>query len=468
MIRDYLTAGYPGLCYITQEYQRAEELLAKEAEGKCTPYAWDCLRGIRKAGTLKVVEPIPDPVEAMGWLNSQDDTILFMHNLNLFMTIPEVKQAIQNGIQYWKSKGSCLAIISATMDFPPEVEKLFYVIDFPLPDEKRLEQIQEDLTKADGVNLEVNPASVLAAKGLTEFEAETAFAYSVATRNSFDPRVVSRAKAQMIKKTGFLEFWEPTDPSLLGGLNGFRNWFNPRMEAYFPGSTKPAPKAILFVGVPGTGKSLTSKVLAACLQWALIRFDISAVKNSLVGESERRMKLATQIIDGFGRAVIWIDEIEKALGGAGASAQTGDVTGNMLGILLTWMEETKSNILISATANRVDILPGELLRRFDQIFFVDAPTPSERTEIIEIMNRKWKTAIPADFASKLEGYTGAEIEKLAKATIFDPIDTAFAGIVPITKTSKETIDALRAWAANRALAANSEDATVIEGRRLKL
>ncbi|MHC1728552.1 MAG: AAA family ATPase [Syntrophobacteraceae bacterium] len=469
MIRDYLTAGYPALYFVTQEPHRAEEVLAKQAEGKCAPYAWDCLRGIRKAGSLKVEETVYDPTDAMRWLNDREDTILFMHNLHLFMAeIPEVKQAIQNGVQYWKSKGSCLCVVAPEIKLTIEVEKFFFVLDFPLPDEDRLAQIQTELSQTDGVYVETSPAATLAAKGLTEFEAETAFSFSLATKGVFDPRVVSRAKAQMIKKSGFLEFWEPGDPKDVGGLGGFKDWFAPRLESYLPGSIKPPPRAVLFVGVPGTGKSLTAKAMAAMIGWDLIRFDITATKDSLVGRSERNMRQAMSIIDGFGRAVVWIDEIEKALGGAGAANKTGDVTGNQLGILLTWMQETKSQILVAATANRVDILPPELLRRFDEIFYVDAPVLAERLEIIPIMNRRFNTEIPLEMAGLMEGWTGAEIEKLARASLFEPVESAVKCIVPITKTSKEVVEALRAWAANRARPANSPNEEVLEGRKLKL
>ncbi len=471
MIRDFLTAGYPALYFLTQEPHRAEDVLADDAEGKCTPYGWDCIRGIRKAGSLKVEEAITDPVEAMKWLNDQSDTILFAHNFHLFMTssMPDVLQGIQNGIQPWKSRGSCLCVIAPTINLTPEVEKLFFAIDFPLPDEARLTQIQVELSQTEGVSVETNAQSILAAKGLTEFEAETAFAYSLATRGSFNASVVSKAKAQMIKKSGLMQFWPPEDPKNIGGLGQFKNYFAKRIEAFEPGSMKPQPKALLFVGVPGTGKSLTAKALASMIGWDLINLDLTAVKDSLVGESERKMRQATSVIDAFGRAVVWIDEIDKVLGGSKVASQTGDVTGSMMGILLTWMQETKAQVLIAATANRVDALPPEFLRRFNAIFYVDTPTLEERREIIPIMNAKYKAEIPLEMAERLEGYTGAEIETLAEDSLFDGVEKALKAIVPITRTSKEDVEALRAWAANRARPANSLSQETPEGtRRLKL
>jgi hypothetical protein len=469
MIREYLTAGYPALWMLTQEPHRAEEILAKESDGKCEAYAWDCLRGIRKAATLKVEEQAFDPTVTMNWLSDQQDTILFAHNLHMFMEIPEVKQAIQNGVQVWKSKGNCLCAISPSINLPPEVEKFFFVIDFPLPDEERLEQIQTELSQMDGVYVNVNPIATAAAKGLTEFEAETAFAFSLATKNEFDPRIVSNAKAQMIKKSGTLQFWPPEDPNTLGGLGLFKKWFEPRLEAFQPDSKKPPPRAILFAGVAGCGKSLTAKVLANMIQWDLIRFDLTAMKNQFVGETERKTREAWRIAEAFGRVVIWIDEIEKIFGGSGSNQQTGDTSTSMLSILLTNMQESKAQILLAATANRAYTLPAELLRRFDEIFFVDTPTLPERREIIAIMNKKWNVKIPIEWASKLDGYTGAEIEKLARSCIFESYETAIKRIVPVTKSGKSDVEAIRAWAQGGATPANTpDDEGSVEGRKLKL
>ena len=141
----------------------------------------------------------------------------------------------------------------------------------------------------------------------------------------------------------------------------------------------------------------------------------------------------------------------------------------MLSILLTNMQETNADIMLVATANRAYTLPGELLRRFDEIFFVDTPTYSERVEIIEIMNRRYESNLPIEFALRLEGYTGAEIEKLARASLFEPAEEALKRIVPVTKSSKQDVEAIRAWAQGGATPANSPDeGTAAEGRKLKL
>jgi SpoVK/Ycf46/Vps4 family AAA+-type ATPase len=229
-------------------------------------------------------------------------------------------------------------------------------------------------------------------------------------------------------------------------------------------------KGLLLVGIPGTGKSLSSKATASILGWPLIRLDIGSLKNSLVGESERRIRQATHVIDAFGKAVIWLDEVEKMFSGTRSSGETdGGTTASMFGHFLTWMAETTSPILVMATANNIAQLPPEFLRagRFDATFFVDLPTKPERIEIIKIMNRKWKSDIPIEYADKLTGYTGAEIEQLAKDSLFDGLETAFKSLVPLSRTMREDITTLREWAKTRARFANTQEDEPDKKRKLR-
>lgn len=467
MIRDHLKAGYPALCILTQEPDRAEQVMLCDGWRFCV---WDCIQGIRQARGSEIVDEVRDPVEAIHWLNNHRDTVLLANNLHLFLDIPEVVQAVQNGIVRWKSIGSCLVMVSPIIKMVPEVEKIFTVIDLPLPDEEALFAIQYDLAKH--LDIEADPETASAAKGLTEFEAETAFALSLIKEGRFSNRVISEAKSQMIRKSGLMEFWEPAAIDDVGGLDRLKTYIRNRSIAFRPGNKNlPKPKGILLVGIPGTGKSLSCKAAASILGWPLIRLDIGALKNSLVGESERRMRQATQMIDAFGEATIWLDETEKAFSGIESSGRTdAGTTASMFGHFLTWLQETTTPILVMATANNIAQLPPEFLRagRFDSIFFVDLPVLAERREIIRIMNKKYGCDIPMDYAEKLQGYTGAEIEQLAKDSLFDGLDTALSSIVPLSKTMKEDVQALREWAKNRARLANSPDECPGEQRKVRM
>lgn len=475
-LKKYLHAGYPSILVVTQEPHRAERLLPCEG---WSFFAWDCLRGIRVVGSTQALDEVRDPVEAINWLRTRQDTVLLAHNLHLFLDSPEVVQAIQNGVERWKGTGCCLVMISpvvSAVGSHPEIEKLFHVIDLPLPDESQLYAMQVELAEGisgDQTQLKVlpDPMTAAAAKGLTEFEAETAFSLSLIEQGRFDHRIIAEVKAQMIRKSGLMEFWQPELIENVGGLDNLKAYIRNRAIAFQPGNEHlPRPKGILLVGIPGTGKSLACKATASILGWPLIRLDIGALKTPLVGESEQRMRQATRIIDAFGEAVIWLDEVEKALAGAQSSGQTdAGTTAAMFGHFLNWMQETTAPVLIMATANNISQLPPEFLRagRFDAIFFVDLPSQPEQSEIIAIMNRRYGTEIPESYSEKLDGFTGAEIEQLAKDALFDGLDAAMSNIVPLSRTMREEINALREWAKTRARLANTAEAHTPASRKVR-
>ena len=216
---------------------------------------WDCIQGIRETGTSKIIEEVRDPVEAIKWLNVYRDTVLCASNLHLFLEIPEVIQAIQNGITLWKGIGSALVMISPIIQLRPEVEKFFTIVDLPLPDDETLINLQNELCKS--VNVNPNKKAARAAKGLTEFEAETAFALSIIRKGYCSTKVISEAKSQMIRRSKLMEFWVPEDIRNVGGLNQLKMFIANRAKAYEPGNEHlPQPRGVILVGIPGTGKSL--------------------------------------------------------------------------------------------------------------------------------------------------------------------------------------------------------------------
>jgi AAA+ superfamily predicted ATPase len=455
-ITNYLKAGYPLIYVCTQEADRATRSI--RADGWKT-YSWDCLRGITEPETGRTLEDVNDPLGSLKWLNTRGDTILIAQNFHHFMNSVEVIQETQNSLPIWKGQGSCLLMAGPRFNLPLELEKYFTLLDFALPTPTDLFAIQQELGAA--VKVLPNLESVEAARGLTEFEAETAFALSLVMKKQFCPEVITEQKKQMIRRTGLMEFWPPVPVDQVGGLELFKQYLQNRMKAFEPGNDHlPKPKALLLVGIPGTGKSLSCKAAASILNWPLIRLDISALKGSLVGESERKIRQATATIDAFGKAVVWLDEIDKVFSGIKSSGHTdGGTTSGMFGHFLTWMQETRSPILVMATANNISELPPEFLRagRFDAMFFVDIPTLTERAQIIRIMNTRYSSQIPLDYAEKLQGWSGAEIEQLAKDSLFDGLEPALENIVPLSRTMKEEITALREWAKTRARKANTAE-----------
>ena len=352
-ISNYLKAGYPALYITTIEPLRATKTL-NTTPFKC--FCWDCLRGITKRDSEKIIEDVIDPLGAIKWLGSQTDTVLVVQNFHHFVASVEIIQEIQNSLVIWKASGCCLVIVGPPAQLPPEIACFFTMLKFRLPTVDDLHAIQQELAQAVGVD--VNHDAIEAALGLTEFEAETAFALSLVLKKRFCAKIVTNQKRQMIKRTGLMEFWPPVPVDQVGGLDLFKQYLENRKQAFETGSRDlPKPKALLLVGIPGTGKSLSCKAAASILGWPLIRLDISALKGSLVGESERKIRQATATIDAFGKLVLWLDEVEKSFAGIKSSGHTdGGTTSAMFAHLLTWLQETKTPMLVMATANDLSLI----------------------------------------------------------------------------------------------------------------
>jgi len=467
-LSSYLKAGYPGLYIKTLEPLRAISTLRMN---DWKSYSWDCQRGIIDRDSGRIIEDVTDPLGAVKCLGAYNDTVLFVQNFHHFISSVEIIQEIQNSISMWKASGCCFVMVGLPVQIPQEISSFFTTLDFKLPSLEELRQIQQEL--GESVEVDVNQEAVEAALGLTEFESETAFALSLVLKKRFCAQTITEQKMQMIRRTGLMEFWPPVPVDQVGGLDLFKQYLNNRKKAFEPCNAHlPKPKALLLVGIPGTGKSLSCKAAASILGWPLIRLDISALKGSLVGESERNIRQATSTIDAFGKAVVWLDEIDKGFAGVKSSGNTdGGTTSGMFGHFLTWMQETTSPVLVMATANNIQELPPEFLRagRFDAMFFVDVPTIKERIEIIKIMIKRYASEIPETYAEQLQGWTGAEIEQLAKDSLFDGLDEALKNIVPLSRTMKEEISALQQWAITRARKANTPEKTepVKTVRRIK-
>ncbi len=181
------------------------------------------------------------------------------------------------------------------------------------------------------------------------------------------------------------------------------------------------------------------------------------------------MRIACSTIEAFGEVIVWVDEVEKAFSGTKSSGETdGGSTANMFGYFLTWLQESKGNTIVMATANDITKLPPEFVRaaRFDATFFVDLPSTLERVEIIKIMNQKYGSKIPTTYAPKLNGFSGAEIEQLSKDSLYDGVDAALEAIVPLSRTMKDEISNLQKWAKNRARLANTPDIEPQEQRKI--
>lgn len=252
-----------------------------------------------------------------------------------------------------------------------------------------------------------------------------------------------------------------------------KEWLRKRQKAYEKNARDfglQEPKGLLLLGVPGCGKSLTAKSIASNWNMPLLRLDIGKVFQGLVGSSEDNIRKTIVTAEAVAPCVLWIDELEKGLSGVQSSGSTdGGVTSRIFSTILTWMQEKTSPVFVVATANNVNMLPPELLRkgRFDDIFFVDLPSAKERENIfsIHLKKRNQNSSFPLQLLAKeTEGFNGAEIEECVKEAMFtayvenpvnpkllaEHIREAIRQTVPLSTTMKEQISSLRKWAESRA------------------
>jgi SpoVK/Ycf46/Vps4 family AAA+-type ATPase len=267
--------------------------------------------------------------------------------------------------------------------------------------------------------------------GLTRSEAENALAKVIVTRSRIDPEDVElllSEKEQIIRKSGMLEYYAtPERFGSIGGLDELKRWLRSRGRAFSEAARQfglPNPKGLLLVGVPGCGKSLTAKAVAAEWKMPLLRFDLGKVFGGLVGQSEENMRRATKMAEAVTPCVLWIDEIEKGLAGSRGGMGDSGVTQRVFGTLLTWMEENPKQVFLIATANDIEGLPPELLRkgRFDEVFFIDLPTPQERANVLAIHltkhHRDYRDFDIARHATASDGFSGAELEQAVISAMY--------------------------------------------------
>ena len=472
MISPYLKAGYPILAVRTYEPDRAQEVFTREIlanDSTYSCYTWNILKGIAQLEINQeglLCQQQVSNEQPLNWLNTQPQNIvLFLWNYHRFLNSFEIVQALQDGRDTWKENFRHVVMLVPDIILPKEIEKSVTIIDFHLPGRDEMEKVIADTkTGIEGKiehKDEDNDVLVNAARGMTLFEAENAFALSAVTSKRFDPDIIAEHKLQIIKKSGFMELYPPVLESELGGLDNYKAYIHNRKRGFYdpniPGSAK--PKAVLLFGLPGGGKSLSAKVTASVLGFPLIRLDISGLKASRVGETEQNTRYAWNTIKAIAPVVVWCEEIEKVFGGVKSSSQSdGGTTASMFGLFLTEMQECTEPVFFVMTCNDIDellsISQGALIRRFDDIFFVDIPSLEERKAILSIMNRRYNAQHDLDLVSYMEGWTGAEIEKFVKNSIYDGPQKAFSHIKPIYSQNKQVIENARRWAQSNAVSAN--------------
>ncbi len=477
----YLRAGYAGLAVITAEEARAEaEIAATCAKLGRNLSAWSSSEGLVDNNERRA-QPCADPLEALQLIGPKFAVesprhVIVMRDLQLHLeqTDPMLVRRLKDLLRLAKANGHALILLGCRLRLPAELDHEITRIDFALPGAAELGSVLTGIVesaKLASPEATERDAILHAALGLTTIEAENVFALSVVENGRLDPAVISREKARALKRNGLIEVIE-TKPSLdaIGGLDNLKHWLGSRKLAFSAEAREfglPAPKGLLIVGIPGTGKSLTAKATATAFGIPLLRLDMGKVFGGIIGQSEANLRSVIQTAEAIAPCVLWIDEIEKGFSGTKSSGSTdGGTTARVFGSFLSWMQEKDKPVFVVATANDVSKLPPEFVRkgRFDEMFFVDLPTPEDRRLIWSIVIGKYgRNALDFDIGSLVQGtdgLTGAEID----AAFIEALQTAFAAgrqptardlmhavteTVPLARQMEGEVSRLRQWAKGR-------------------
>lgn len=485
-----IKARYPIIYIMSYEERRVLQELEKIAESvKMKIYKWTLSKGISDLEEEAIVEGTTDPDLALDHVLTSKTNGLFVF-LDFHSFISPTREMAPRFIRKLRdisnilpisSHQKSLLLLSPVLEIPAELEKEIVVIDFPLPTLQEMDEmlggIEERITTRSEFKIQLKPQDreelLKAALGLTLIEAENAFAKVLMEDFKLDKDDVLKVlkeKEQLIKKSGILEYITPDESmATVGGLEALKEWFKERAEGFSERAREfplPPPRGVLLIGVPGCGKSLYAKVVAYEWKKPLLRFDVGRAFGMYVGQSEANIRRAIKTAESLAPCILWIDEIEKEFGGVSGEGDSG-TSARVFASFLTWMQEKKHPVFVLATANNIHRLPAEFLRkgRFDEIFFVDLPFEDERKEIFRIHLSKRKRN-PDKFgldllARESEGYSGAEIEESIISALYrvfslnrelttDDILQSLKETRPLSEVMKEQIQAMRAWAKDRA------------------
>lgn len=487
----YSIARIPFIAFNTIERARATDILKEVARDLNLPfYVHTMSKGMSELLTNKTIN---EDRTVMGALDFISEQIRQRENLTFVLTeVPDIEndsllaRYFFDVVSLAELHGAVIIVITSSTVWP-QLQRLGMSVELEFPNEEEMYQIIKDNVTQYSRDIQIewdesdmkDAASTLA--GVSQMEAQNIIASLIAKR-SITKADLTELKFMKNKLVSTINGLEKIDVSAdildIGGLESLKNWLNDKKKLQNPEKREELkrrglqpPRGILLVGVPGCGKSLTAKAVAASWQLPLYRLDFATVQGQYVGQSEQQLKAAFTTAEQVAPCVLWIDEIEKGLSGAGSDSS--GVTNRLVGQFLFWMQECKKLVFVAATANDVSMLPSELLRRgrFDELFFVDLPTEEERKEILTLYLRKYLKSEAGDELMKqmvdiTNGFTGADLESSIRDIAYrlianeglelteELILTSLTNVVPLSKTSPEKIEAIRDWGRERAVPAS--------------
>ena len=452
---------------------------------------WTVVRGLADGRVSS--PPVPEsehPTVALAWVASPDGrgrAATVFYDLARHLDDPRTARALKEAVDAAHAALGTVVLVERTLPPPKDALAEAHVIELPPPTDAEIEAIVRDVVrdvrKIRPIDVAIRRSNfarlVRNLRGLSRRQVRRLVTAAALHEQRFDDRdletVLVRKRNILGDLGGVLEFVEsPVSLDEIGGLANLKAWLAKR---HLDRSDEAAafglrpPRGVLLLGVQGAGKSLAAKAIATAWGVPLLRLDAGALFDKYIGESERKLRESLEQADRMAPAVLWIDEIEKGFASAASLSSDGGLSRRMFGSLLTWMQERTAPSFLAATANDISALPPELLRkgRFDEVFFVDLPTPEVRRKILEIhLAKRKRDPIAFDLArlaAASEGFSGAEIEAAIESAMREAFGEesravtdadllkAFATSPPISRVMAGRIGELRDWAKGKTVPA---------------
>ena len=490
-IKEVFQGGRPLMFVCSAEEGRVRTLL-QEVSGRLFPnrlplWSWSLTAGLQSPdGASEKLRP----QAVLDYIASRKEPGIFqLKDFHQFMgDDPAVRRRLRDLYELCLDSGKFVVITSPLRAIPEELSRQIALVELAAPDiEELIAFLRQETQRFSSQSVKVDTgdpvlfAMARALQGLTLDESRHALRRAVAVCGALDgnslPHLLDEKK-RIVNRTGLIQYIaESTQIEHVGGLEYLKAWLTERRKLFVERDSLSAeivPKGLLVMGVSGCGKSLSVKAIASCFGLPLYRIEMSEVFSGRHGNPDAAFVEACRTVESVAPAVVWFDEIEMGLTGQ-TGASGGTSLGRIFAFFLTWMQEKTRGLFVAATANRIDLLPAEMIRkgRFDEVFFIDLPTEEERMEVFKIHLEKRgvdSTDLQLHRLKKItQGWTGAEIEqcvvssltqvRLQNKTIsFEDLHQAALGVIPLSKTMREQVDHIRSWAYDRAVRASPREA----------
>jgi SpoVK/Ycf46/Vps4 family AAA+-type ATPase len=474
----FLKARYPIIYINTIEEDRVEYVIRKNVKTNLNRsiYSWDFVdgytnnpnnEGFAKRNPLQALELVER-------LNAETPALFLLKDFHRFLTDLSISRKLRNISRILKLQPKTIIIIGSDLSVPKELQDLITVVEFELPSKDEITQELNRLINSLNIQIDSQLFENLASacQGLSLERIRRVLSKIIATYKTIDDNsivVLLSEKKQIIRQTEILEYYSVNEQiTKLGGLDNLKDWLKKRKTAFGIQASNyglPTPRGLLLIGIQGTGKSLTAKAIANEWKLPLLKLDVGKLFGGIVGESESRLRQMINLSETISPCILWIDEIDKAFTNTESKGDSG-TSNRVLATFISWLSEKTKPVFVIATANNIDLLPLEIIRkgRFDEIFFLDLPKQEEREEIFKIHLREfrpnsWESFEYSKLAQNSDSFSGAEIRQSIIEGMYhafyekrefttDDICLALSELIPLALLESDQMKRLQNWASS--------------------